>query len=259
MLGAKTPIISLSDPRSPQTAIRYGAQPPELNGPANLLLYQDRDEFDKGAAYFFWQQYNKTVIVHESDLPGGFSKRSFSKRWSSDDEGLADSQWPSNSFAQPADKPWYCVWPQTVLEGFIFVYRDVDGESEESATSSNIAIPSATSVIPQKAKRGAPKGLQPYPKLVKIEERRNYENPVSPYCQQMQILNNNQPGPLSDEATGELIQIQLTETEPMVQHQVVPVRETDDDYSSTLDRRRAMQRRGRAGKGPLCQCEWKST
>ncbi len=280
MIGPHAPVVSLSYPQSPNAPIRYGAQPPALDGETDLMLFKDRDAFNKGAAYFFWQEYNKTVIVHNSDLPGGLpgSKRSFLRRWFFDEDGLGepsilserdsyamDSQWPSNSIAQPADKPWYCYWPQTILEGFIFVYEDADESSSRSTAPSGGAPTNAPSFGPPSEKREAPANLQRYPKTVKIEERRNPHSSIQPYCQQMQILNNNQPGPLKNPSTQELIQIQLTESEPMIQHQMNQDQEAPGgppangaSPTNSPGRRRAINKRGLAGNGPSCQCEWMS-
>lgn len=275
MVGQHDPIVSLSYPQPPNAPIRYGAQPPALNGEINLMLYKDRDAVNKGAAYFFWQQYNKTVIVHNSDLPGGLpgSKRSFMRRWFYDEEGFSDatnlpkrdsypidSHWPSNSFAKPADKPWYCYWPQTILEGFIFVYEDSDENPSKSAALASAATTSAASHGPPRGKRQAPANQQPYPKKVKIEERRNTHSSIQPYCQQMQILDNNQPGPLKDPATQKLIQIQLTEDEPVDEHPEASGGPPTNGALPTASpsRRRAMGKRAVAGSGPSCQCEWMS-
>lgn len=280
MVGPHAPVVSLSYPESPNAPKRYGAQPPALDGETNLMLYKDRDAFNKGAAYFFWQQYNKTVIVHNSDLPGGLpgSKRSFLRRWFFNEEDLRgstilserdtnsiESQWPGNSIARPADKPWYCYWPQTVLEGFIFVYEDADETSSRSTAPANAATTSAPSFGPPREKREASANLQRYPKVVKIEERRNPHSSIPPYCQQMQILDNNQPGPLRDPKTQELIQIQLIENEPMFQHQMSQDQEapggSPTNAASPTDsssRRRAIDKRNLAGNGPSCQCQWMS-
>ena len=283
MAGPNRPMVSLSYPEPSNPSIRYGAQPPELSGLANLILMKDKDESSKGPAYLFTQQYNKTVIVHNSDLPGGLpnSKRSLIQRWFStgDVEGrfevskryTDDSQWTSNSIAKPADKPWYCYWPNTILEGFIYITQDVEQSENGSAASSEAAMttspPSAPSGVYEK--RQAPANIQLYPKVVKIEERRSPMNPIKPYCQQMQILNTNQPGPLTDPATGQLIQIQLEETEIATQHQF----DQDDDFGQAAPSalpsipampqslpggRRAKYKRTSTGSGPLCQCEWMS-
>jgi len=278
------PMVSLSYPEPLNPTIRYGAQPPELGGLTNLILMKDKDSSYRGPAYLFTQQYNKTVIIHSSDLPGGLpnTKRSLIERLLSREyfKGPAgphrrdeydDSQWTSNSIAEPADKPWYCYWPGTVLEGFIFVTQDAaqsaSGSGANYAAATTIPPPSASSQTVEKRK--APPNLAPYPKVVKVEERRNPFNPVKPYCQQMQISNNNQPGPLTDPANGQLIQIQLDESEPLAQHQFDQHNYFGPAASSDMpptpasptglpSRRRAADKRSPSDSTPSCQCEWMS-
>ena len=285
MTGPRLPMVSLSYPEPPNQAIRYGAQPPELNGLANLVLMKDKYATGRGPAYLFAQQYNKTVIVHDADIPGALpvSKRSFLKRWllkgasediarlarRSDDDSPWDSDWTSNSIAHPADRPWYCYWPGTILEGFIFITQDAVQTSSASAaylgTASATLAPSAASQTAQK--RQTQGTLPTYPKVVKIEETRTPFNNIAPYCQQMQILNNNQPGPLTDPSTNQLVTVKLDENEPSVQHQF----DQQEDFGQAApsdvpanaafptglpDRRRAIGKRGSPGRGPSCQCEW---
>ena len=285
MSGPNSSQVSLSYPEPPNSVIRYGAQPPQLSGPVNLVLMKDKEEFNKGPAYLFMQQYNKTVIIHNSDLPRGLqgSKRSLVKRWISGeiferpagihrrDSSTLDSQWSSNSVAEPADKPWYCFWPGTILEGFVFIQQDATQTTTASTASSGATAmtPAPAASVQVTKKRQTPANLQPYPKVVKIEERRNFFNNIKPYCQQMQILNNNQPGPLRDPVTQQLIQIQLDESEPFVQHQFDqqnfgPSASGDLRASPALPtgvpgRKRAIDKRGPMSGGPSCQCEWMSS
>lgn len=285
MTGPQSPMVSLSYHEPPNPSIRYGAQPPELTGQANLILMQDKYETGRGPAYLFAEQYNKTVIVHDSDIPGALpeAKRSFIKRWllngfGEDAAGLSrrtavdpayDSDWTSNSIAEPADKPWYCYWPGTILEGFIFVTQDLAPTASASAAYSGAAAATLAPSAPSQnaRKRQTPGNLPTYPKVVKIEERRNPFNNIKPYCQQMQILNTNKPGPLADPATGQLVQVQLDESEPIIQHQFdqqgnfgqaaptgLPV---SPAFPTGLPgKRRVMGKRGIPGSGPSCQCEW---
>ncbi|KAL6718982.1 hypothetical protein ACLMJK_003217 [Lecanora helva] len=281
IMGSR-PLVSLSYPQPPSPSIRYGAQPPQLGGQVPLVMMSDKYESTKGPAYLFTQQYNKTVIVHNQDIPGGVptnSKRSFLKRWFSkhgDTEDRAsiygrdsdDSDWTDNSIAVPGDKPWYCYWPGTILEGFIYITEDVDEDDDGfQASSSAAASTSAPSSLSDSVnKRQAPQNLQPYPKVVKIEERRN-PFPIKPYCQEMQILNTNEPGLVTDQATGQLIQVQLDESESVVQHQFNPVGSWGPAAPSSIPsfpafptgipgRKRATERRDLSGTGSACQCQW---
>ena len=292
------PVASLSYSSTPSAPIRYGAQPPEIGASIPLMLRKDKYANDRGPAYVFAQPYNKTVIVRAGDLPNGYpgSYRSFIKRWFSNDEDSASStdiherdsqsQWTDNSYAVPTDKPWYCFWNGTILEGFIYLYEDAKSEPSESAA---IATAAATNAMPSigpyaiRAKRQAAPtpSPSPYPKMIKIEERRNPQNPIQPYCQQMQILNSNQPGLLMYPNTQDLIQVQLTENEPLVQHQAVspyqsqqqdpddgqgqedggyyqPSSSTPPSTSGSSPWRRGLDRRDTYSYAPMCQCVWLS-
>lgn len=235
---------------------------------------QDKDDFNKGPAYVFQQQYDKLVIVHEDDIPGGIpsSKRSLLKRWFYD-EGLEnhgsligrqdDDEWMSVSIAQPIDRPWFCYWNNTILEGFIFVTQDASASASASGASPSAAATSSGS--PQfpgsRFKRQSPPS-PPYPKSVKIEERRPL-NPSAPYCEQMQILNTWQPGPVVNPNTHLVNTVYLSETESqsLVQNQAMqgmggalPLAAPAATASGFPKKRAAMAKR--VTPPSSCQCGW---
>ena len=237
MASPNAPVISLSYATPSDGRIRYGSQPPQLNQPANLVLMKDKDDFNKGPAYVFQQQYDKVVVVHEGDLPGGIpsSKRSFLKRWFYDKdrerhgnlmERQEDDQWASTTFANPIDRPWYCYWNNTILEGFIFITKDANvSASASGASPSAAATSSGSDPFPgARLKRQSPASPLSYPKLVKIEERRPLNPSQRPYCVQMQILYTNRPNPVLNPNTKSVNTIYLSETESqsLVQNQAMP-------------------------------------
>ena len=275
MASSNMPVVSLSYATPNDNYIRYGSQPPQLSRPANLVLMRDRDNFDKGPAYMFQQLYDKLVIVHEDDLPGGISssKRSFLKRWFSD-RGLENrgslirrqewNQWTSDTLALPGDKPWLCYWNSTILEGFIFVTQDTSASASASDTyPSAAATSSGSSQFPGiHSKRQNSASPSSYPKAVRIEERRLLKS-GQPYCQQMQILNNYQFGPLIDPATNIVYTIQLSETESqsLVQNQAMPgmggvsAFSTIPSSPSGYPRKRGATNK-RSTTSSSCQCGW---
>ena len=225
MASSDTPVISLSYARPSDGYIRYGSQPPQLSQPASLVLMKDKDDLNRGPAYVFQQQYDKLVIVHEEDIPGGISssKRSLLKRWFYKN-GLEDrgsligrqekDKWTSDSIAKPVDRPWFCYWNNTILEGFIFVTQDANASASASDPSPSAAATSSGSsqFSGSRLKRQSPASPAPYPKSVKIKERRPLGSSRA-YCQQMQILNTYQPGPLIDPKTQLVNTVDLSETE----------------------------------------------
>ena len=259
MQGSSTPLLSIgcamtSDPQMPNPPnpqIRYGAQPPSLPAPVNMNLMRDKYNLDDGPAYFFQQTYNKTVILKAQDLAIGSqrSKRS-AQDWSLLEE-RGQSSWGLNEFVNIADRPWYCFWNGTFLEGFIYVTQ-----KEGSPSASNVAAASSfASATPtgsaSKGKRQA--GLATagttYPKVIKIEERRPVRNPPQPYCQQMQIMNGGQPAPY--EPNGQPIIVNLTESEPPTLAQQQLQAPPPPSPNKHKDKRQS---------GPIskCVCEWRN-
>jgi len=252
MIGPNAPVISVTYPSPPNAPIRYGAQPPSLGGPTNLSLMQDRSAFSRGPAYHFQQQYNKTVILRQSDLPGGYqgqyAKRSLTpsiKRWFGLEERGSGSSWTDNNIAKPTDKPWYCFWNGTIIEGFIYIQQP-NGGSSSAATSASSAT--STQTAPQLFRRQSPPPPPAYPKAVRIDERRVLRNPIQPYCVQMQIMNNAQPSPLAD-PNGNPYQILLTELEPLQQKQLNQNGPNPSPSPGQYAKRQAKSN---------CQCEWSS-
>ena len=197
----------------------------------------DKNDRGKGPAYFFQQFYNKVVIVKEVEFEYSGSKRSLTRGIEASKSITERGRGAGAKFEKilPSDRPWYCIWNDTILEGFIYATQENDDTVGISAPLA--AISTAYSVFaaglpaisaspllttstnnPQSAtkeqwsKRQAT-GL-PFPKRVKLEERRTVNSP-QPYCKQMQLLNN---GQLVD-ADPPLVQ-SLDEVEPMQQNRL---------------------------------------
>ena len=275
MTSPNAPMISLSYARPSDGYIRYGSQPPQLDRPANLVLMNDKYDFNKGPAYVFQQQYDKVVIVHEDDIPGAIPspKRSLLTRWLFN-LGLKyprslvrrqdDAKWTSDSIAEPVDRPWFCYWNNTILEGFIFVTQDGSaGASASGASPSPAPTSSGSSESPgSRFKRQSSSSSFLYPKSVKIEERRPL-NPSQPYCVQMQILNTYQPGPIYNPNTHRVNTVNLTENESqsLVQNEAMQglaggpaLPEPASSPSGLPKKRGAIDKRFRPPSA--CQCGW---
>ena len=276
MVGSNTPTINLTYALPSDNLIRYGSQPPQLKQPANLVLMKDNDDFNKDPAYVFQQQYDKVVIVHEDDLPGWTPspKRSLLKRWFYDSEvetlgslkgRRSDDEWTDNSIAKPIDRPWFCYWNNTILEGLIFITQDASGGASASGASpSAVATSSGSSQSTgSRLKRQISPSLS-YPKAVKIEERRP-PNPSQPYCERMQILYNLQPGPVVNPITQKINTIYLSETESqsLAQSQAVHGMAGGQLFSapaasaSGFPKKRAGMEKRITPPSP-CQCGWVS-
>jgi len=280
-LGSNGPVISVSYPQPPKTVIRYGAQPPQLDDTAPLKLVFDKSDFNKGPAYYFTHDYNKTIVVRESDMPkvSSKSKRSLgglSKRWLAHDTRFRDtllherdeeSKWSEDETASPTDRPWYCFWNGTTLEGYIYVQTAADTSSNAATAASAVPSPSQSSGSASYVKRRTVPSTSAYPKLVKVEERRSKRGSVLPYCQQMQILDDFRVNPVRDLTTQKLVQIMLTENESWSQKQNMQAgppypghaseppgtADSESSYKTRLRNRQA------AGAASDCMCEWETT
>ena len=270
MASPNMPMVSLTSMAPSDGLIRYGSQPPQLNGPAKLVLMNDKDDFSKGPAYTFQQPYNKLVIVHEGDMPGAIPslKRSLLKRWFYGDGRESrgsltgrqdDDTWTSNSIAKPVDRPWFCYWNNTILEGFIFTTQDANPGG--SAYVSPSAAATSSGSVPydgSRLKRQSPPNLS-YPNSVKIEERRP-PKPSQAYCQQMQVLNSYRTGPVLNPDTQSVNTVYLNETESqnlsqaMIGMDGMPHPAMPASPSNYPKKRGAMQTRSTSSNA--CQCGW---
>lgn len=262
--------------------ILYGAQPPSLSRPAELMLMNDKEEMNRGPAYFFQELYDKLVVVRESDF-----NTSNMKRWleESSDESTPKElgkrnadDWNNHPVALPADKPWFCFWNQTVLEGFIYITQDADDSKSAhstaqsaggAATSSlNAAVSSAVSPansalgLPMLGNVGYPAAaptttpsLQyrqaldcPFPKVVKLEERRGPTR-AQPYCQQMQIMNDRTASPITIAPSGVFNIVNITEEEPSGQKRLTY-------YNGPSQQKEKRHRYQGAFLASDCQCQW---
>ncbi|KAL8837583.1 MAG: hypothetical protein Q9170_002460 [Blastenia crenularia] len=277
-------MVSVS-PRYPPAAnqIRFGPQAPQLSQPVPLRLMADKDGMDKGPAWFFQQPYTKVVVVPgkawDTDGEGmrHGPKLLRRRRLSSWRINLRDDDAPQ-AIAPPSAKPWFCYWNNTILEGFIFVTQNFSGvvqptspyyntpstptgdfENPAAASSEDYgpeSTPVFTSFPPpnsalatasvQKRQPLDPSQLAAYPKDVKIEERRDPNVVLQPYCVHMQIMNDGTASPLADEPI-----FQLNEDEP-------------GDGQGVLTRGiRREEKRGnlweRDSGTSACECEWLSS
>ncbi|KAL8716544.1 MAG: hypothetical protein Q9225_006137 [Loekoesia sp. 1 TL-2023] len=272
--------VSVS-PRYPPTAnqIRLGPQPPQLDQSVPLMLMGDKDGMDKGPAWFFQQTYTKIVVVPEKywGVNGQETRRWFGlRRRRKNSRGLDLRYYDSpRGIASPATKPWFCYWNNTILEGFIYVTQNSSGEGQP--TSSDYDMPSNPtgdfdSPVAASSQYGAapfvaftslslphpaiptgfvgrrqapdPSQLEVYPKDVKVEERRDPNTDVQPYCVHMQIMNDWTAQRLPEEPV-----VSLTENEP-------------DDDQAVAQITQNKEKRGNSWGGnsatSACECEWPS-
>lgn len=282
---------------STDTEICYGAQYQFMGTQFSpFLTVQDNDYPDHGPAFYFEHLYDKIVVLPESAfaVPAPGSNNKAKRQWT-----LPPGWGAQKQVVTPGEKPWFCVWNNTLIETFIYVQQPIPSNFTDPTPSSSFpsstgalgnATGSATSTAaaaappppPSTAAPTTPTGgssipltgsftmtisnptttttvikpssaltrdgygpwahsndgddddddhtskskrwnhirqsdmydtLQLYPYIVKIEERRLANNPVQPYCQQYQILDNGQYNWVPD-ANGNAIIINMAEQDP---------------------------------------------
>ena len=205
----------------------YGEQPPLILNPLSMELVKDTVEPTRGPAWFRMLPYNKTVIIPENALtPPNTFRKDKARDVNSNRFGIGPGDLKRKGLAQVGDRPWICTWPETFLE--IFIFPQQPSSWNRPAASSSTALPSsATSLPPQSSTYpgagypttsfasssagppqttavGGPPGAAntsgatlpslppPYPRVIKVEERRIEGSPPAT-CAQVEIKEANKP------------------------------------------------------------------
>lgn len=199
---------------APDGSIQYGLQAPLISA-SELQLVTDLDYRGYGPAWHFAGRYDKVVVLQNEEFAAGINLR---KR----DNDPNKPSFRHRFQVMPGDQPWYCIWNATYIEGYIYVtdnstaatmtsyptpnptdpFNGMMPESSELVSSSGTVSPSATPPPTKRDPQQSATGPNfrfpfPYPRIVKIEERRLPGGP-QPYCQKMQLLDNGQMAPASD-------------------------------------------------------------
>lgn len=157
-------------------SLTYGAQAPYLPSPTqSMSMVQDTNDVSLGPALFFMTSFDKLVIVPQDAFPSS----TVSKRNIPEHEILPRAS--NSKVASAGDKPWFCWWNSTVLEFFLYV-NETTNESLYGTTTLTSDSSAASSAVQTT--------LPDYPRRIKMEERRDYPDIKSPYCQQMSVLSN---------------------------------------------------------------------
>ena len=86
-----------------------------------FITVTDNDAPGNGPAYYFQQFFDKVVVLPETALPAPTGSNKQKRQGFQLDQGWLQQK----SVAQPGDRPWFCVWNNTFLEGFIYVQQPI--------------------------------------------------------------------------------------------------------------------------------------
>jgi hypothetical protein len=120
---------------SSDTEICYGTQYQFMETDfAPFLTVQDNDDLSKGPAFYFEQTYNKIVVLPEATFPVPPDPNN-NKGKRQDNFQLPPGWGAQKALAKPGEKPWFCVWNNTLLEAFIYVTEPAAANSTALTTS----------------------------------------------------------------------------------------------------------------------------
>ena len=121
---------------------QYGAQYKYMD--TDFSTYQpvqESGEEDKGPAYYFGQTYDKIVLLPESAFPQPSGGPSSNKR----DFQLPNGWNKQRQAINHGEKPWMCIWNNTLIEGWIYVEQNITSSFPITTSSSSISMPTANS------------------------------------------------------------------------------------------------------------------
>ncbi|EMD60815.1 hypothetical protein GGP41_009774 [Bipolaris sorokiniana] len=263
-------------PSVPKGTILYGLQTPTLDKkPLSLVL--DLDFKAYGPAYHFSARYDKLVILPPEQLNLGSALTT-----------RQEVKYRQRFEVKPGDYPWYCYWNDTYIEGYIYVQDNSTAASFTSfptewptptpSTLETVSIEAltvtatttdtvsvdiietakpTTSASARVSRRDTssddpPSRMPPYPRTVKIEERRLADSP-QPYCQQMVLLDNGEittaPGPNDSP-----IRIWLQEADPSYEEFLAA--QPSNGPSDKGKRQSPSEMQRRADPPDACHCQW---
>ncbi|KAI0026186.1 hypothetical protein F4780DRAFT_13291 [Xylariomycetidae sp. FL0641] len=138
-----------------QMAYSYGMQPPPLTN-LQLTLVQDLFEPTRGPAWSFEAFYNKTVIVPEEYLSPTTTAVSATTTEESKKRKRMHfgDNFKRKGVAHPGDRPWICLWDQTVLEVFIYAGQN-SSFNQPSVSSGSVRVGTSTTYAASEETTGA--------------------------------------------------------------------------------------------------------
>ncbi|KAF2019575.1 hypothetical protein BU24DRAFT_340634 [Aaosphaeria arxii CBS 175.79] len=273
--GQSAPLVSVEAFSKPDGGTQFGVQPPAIPfQPISMQLVQDLDYKAFGPAFHFHARYDKVVVLAEDEFLAGVSLGQ------SQDKPPDKPPFRHRFQVLPGDAPWFCYWNQTYIEGYIYVEDNstaatfsafptawptqatvpfdstilplvAQTASPTTGTQGSVSVtPTPTPAAKRRSKRGDgdyPR-FPPYPRIVKIEERRLPDSP-QPYCQKMRLMDNGIYLPVV--VGSQPIIVNLQEEDPTFDEFFSA--SSSDSAIGQSERRSLTKRRDPAG---ACHCQW---
>lgn len=257
--------------------LAYGAQPPVIQPAMGMQLVNDTFDQERGPAWFRMLPYNKTVVVPE-DLLSDDTSSSKIRRDGPGGPGFmpGPGDFQRKDVAPLGSKPWICNWPDTFVEVFIYAEQNSSFASQTKASTGTITPPpgptptsfptptgsGAASTVTSQVADFMP--FAPYPRAVKVKERRTDSAPA-PYCVQVTVMPDNTTQPVTDD-TGAPVIVYIKEDEPgpVMAEAERKGRHGGNNYKNKRERdalREFLYPRDSGGDGDMsaCGCMWFSS
>lgn len=127
---------------SSDNGYQYGAQYKYMDTDfSTYQAVQEAGEEDKGPAFYFGSLYDKIVLLPENSFPVPTGAPNNKRR----DFELPPGWNTRRQSVNPGDKPWMCVWNDTLIEGWIYVEQNITSSYPMTTTSSLSGTPTSNS------------------------------------------------------------------------------------------------------------------
>jgi hypothetical protein len=191
----------------------WGTQPPSIVEPVQLTLVNDTFEVSRGPAWWFKMNYNKQVILSESSFTATHQKR----EWEYDGPprpGFDPTRFMSkNPGPEEGEKPWFCTWPNTTMEVFIYPSQNISVRYTSTSSTSSAAGASATGTTQDQTIVSSYDPTPAYPQVIKFMERRLFMDgdEEAATCRQVKITNGGRDKEDLMDANGNPIEVIVVE------------------------------------------------
>ncbi|KAL1800872.1 hypothetical protein ACET3X_001214 [Alternaria dauci] len=272
-------------PSVPKGSILYGLQTPVLDTqPMDLVL--DLDYKAYGPAYHFSARYDKIVILPPDELNfgSGLTKRQDDKYrqrfevkpgdypwycyWNrtyiegyiySDDNSTAASftsfptQWPTPT-PEPTDDRAANIAVATSISSSASPTQSPEPSVTPSPVDLAVPAPAPAAKRDSASDASSTPRMPPYPRIVKIEERRLPDSP-QPYCQQMLLLDNGEitTAPSPNDSP---IRIWLQESDPSYEEYFAAQPSETITFDRKDKRESPVDIQRRMDPSDACHCQW---
>jgi hypothetical protein len=159
-----------------QETIMYGTQPPKISPDQKMIWVTDVREAYRGPALHFQTFYDKVVVL-DNDVfqPPTLRRRNLASANRTELVQRHTSTSPTRHRLanEPGQEPWFCYWPSTYVEGFIYVQQPIIGADTQQFTAMRTFATDMPTMTPVAQSHGVATATTPTaPSLTQLQVRR---------------------------------------------------------------------------------------